>query len=74
MSTLSVRLSEEEDLLVRNYIKVNNFNLSDFVREALLDKIEEDLNLDEERILRARQLSHSEKASPHTEVWQRLGI
>ena len=39
-----------------------------------MDKIEEDFELDEERILHAHQRAKKEKKYDHTEVWKMLGI
>ena len=74
MSTISVRVSEEESRLIKGYAASNGLNLSSFIRELVLDKIENDLNLDEERILEANERIKHEKAYDHTEVWKRLGI
>lgn len=74
MSTISLRVSEEESRLIREYVSANKLNLSSFVRELVLDRIEEDLALDEERILKAKARMKTEKALDHEEVWKRLGI
>ena len=72
MSTISLRVSDEENKLIQNYVSANNLNLSSFI--LVLDKIEEDMKLDEDRILRARALMEKEKIYDHTEVWKELGI
>lgn len=74
MSTISLRVSDEENKLIQNYVAANNLNLSSFIRSLVLDKIEEDMKLDEDRILRARALLKKEKIYDHTEVWKELGI
>ena len=74
MSTISLRLKDSELELVKNYVAANNLNLSSFIRGLLLDKIEEDLQLDEARILRARDAAKKEKVYSHEEVWKELGI
>jgi hypothetical protein len=74
MSTISLRVSDEENKLIQNYVAANNLNLSSFIRSLVLDKIEEDMKLDEDRILRARALLKKEKTYDHTEVWKELGI
>lgn len=74
MSTISLRVSDEENKLIQNYVSANNLNLSSFIRNLVLDKIEEDMKLDEDRILRARALMEKEKIYNHTEVWKELGI
>ena len=74
MSTISLRVSDEENKLIQNYVSANNLNLSSFIRNLVLDKIEEDMKLDEDRILRAHALMEKEKVYDHTEVWKELGI
>lgn len=73
MSTLSVRVSEEEKKLIQSYIQMNNLNLSTFIREIILEKIEDDL-LKEEDLLKAWEQAKNEECSDHTEVWKRLGV
>lgn len=74
MKTISLRVSDEDSKLIQSYVNINNLNLSAFVREAILDKIETDFNLDEERIAKAREMSKNEKIYDHTEVWDKLGV
>jgi len=45
MSTISIRLSEKEDTLIRKYAELHNMDLSSFVREAVMEKIEDDYDL-----------------------------
>ena len=74
MSTISLRVSDEENKLIQNYVSANNLNLSSFIRNLVLAKIEEDMKLDEDRILRAHALMEKGKIYDHTEVWKELGI
>ena len=74
MNTISLRVSEEDNALIQNYVSINNLNLSQFIRETILDKIEEDLKLDEERILSALNRMEKEESSDHIDVWKRLGV
>lgn len=74
MATISLRVNETDAKLIKEYVSVNNINLSSFIRELVLDKIEDDLNLDEERILRALNRLETEEVYDHTEVWDRLGV
>ncbi|MDO5650057.1 MAG: DUF6290 family protein [Gallicola sp.] len=61
MSSISFRLNKEDAKLVQDYVSINNLNLSSFIRELLLDKIEEDLILDDDRLLKARDLAKQGK-------------
>ncbi|WP_156299171.1 DUF6290 family protein [Streptobacillus canis] len=74
MSTLSFRVSEDEAELIRNYTKVNDINMSSFIKNLVLDKIEEDLKLDEERILKAMEKIKKEKTITAEELWERLDV
>lgn len=42
---LSVRFSDEEFRLLQAYVKLNNLNLSQFVHQAIIEKIEDTLDL-----------------------------
>lgn len=74
MSTISLRLNEEDYRLIQNYVGINHLNLSSFAREAIMEKVEQDLALDEDRILSARTRALHEASYDHTEVWKELGI
>lgn len=73
MKTISIRINDEDFKLLHEYVAINQLNLSQFVREAVMDRIEEDFALDEERILRAHERAKNEKKYDHTEVWKMLG-
>jgi len=45
MSTISIRLSEKEDLLVRNYAKMHCLSVSDLIRSSVIEKIENEIDL-----------------------------
>ena len=74
MATISLRVTDKDYGLIQEYVSVNNINLSSFVREAIMDKIEQDFSLDEERILAAKERAKTERIYDHTEVWDELGI
>ncbi|CAM3119410.1 DUF6290 domain-containing protein [Streptobacillus felis] len=74
MSTISFRVSEDEIELIKNYTKINNISMSSFIKNLILDKIEEDLNLDEERILNAMKKIKKEKTITSEELWERLDV
>lgn len=74
MTTISLRVSDDESKLIHDYVSINRLNMSQFIREAVLDKIESDLELDEDRILEALKKAEHEKKYDHTEVWKMLGV
>lgn len=44
--TISVRLNEEDTKLIKSYAEMNNISLSDLIRNALLEKIEDEYDLE----------------------------
>lgn len=44
--TISVRLNEEDTTLIKSYAKLNKISLSDLVRNAILEKIEDEYDLE----------------------------
>ncbi len=44
--TISVRLSNEDTELIKAYAKMNNISLSDLVRDAVIEKIEDEYDLE----------------------------
>ena len=74
MAMISLRISADEEKLLQNYLASHNLNLSSFIRQVVFDKIEDDLALDEKRILRARNRIDKEKHYSHEEAWKELGV
>lgn len=74
MATISLRISPDEEKLLQTYLAAHNLNISSFIRQVVFDKIEDDLALDEKRILRARNRIDKEKYYSHEEVWKELGV
>lgn len=73
-NTISLRVSKEEMQLIKEYANVNEINLSKFIRDLVIDAIEDDLKLDEERILKAKERIKTEKAYDAEEVFKELGV
>ena len=44
--TISVRLNDEDAKLIKTYATINNISLSDLVRNAILEKIEDEYDLE----------------------------
>lgn len=45
MSTISVRLNDKDDTLIRKYAELHGMDLSTFIRQAALEKIEDEYDL-----------------------------
>lgn len=74
MHTISFHVSDEEAKLIKDYVTANCLNLPEFIKEAIFEKMEEDLLLDEQRILTAREKAKTERRYDHTEVWEMLRV
>lgn len=44
--TISVRLSDKDTELIKAYADINNISLSDLIRNAVLEKIEDEYDLE----------------------------
>ena len=44
--TISLRLSDEDAKLIKDYAKINNMSVSDLIRKAVIEKIEDEIDLD----------------------------
>lgn len=44
--TISIRLSDEDSKLIKDYAKINNVSVSDLVRQTLIEKIEDEIDLE----------------------------
>lgn len=73
MTTLSLRMSDEDMGMLRKYVKINNLSLSGFVREAIMDKIEDDF-LDEDQILAAWKASENDPGVDFFDLCRELNV
>lgn len=72
MASMSFRLNEDDEKFIKEYLSKKNLDLSAFVLQAIMEKIEGDLALDEVRLADALERAHTEKDYNHTEVWNML--
>ena len=75
MPTLSLRMEKEDLEFLKEYVSINNLNMSSFVRNLILDKIYDEITEeDEKRILKRWEKSKTEKTDSAEEVFKRLGL
>ncbi|WP_067141239.1 type II toxin-antitoxin system RelB family antitoxin [Oceanivirga salmonicida] len=75
MAVLSLRLDDKELKLIKEYSKIHNMNVSSFVRDLILDKLDDELDMeDEKRIYNLWQESKNEKTYSASSVFEELGI
>lgn len=46
MSTISLRLSDYEDNLIKNYATLKKMNISELIRQSVLERIEDEYDLE----------------------------
>ncbi len=46
MSSISIRLDDRDSTLIRRYAKMKKMTITDLVREAVLEHIEDEIDLD----------------------------
>ena len=47
MPTISLKVNDEDAKLIRDYATINNISLSEFIRETILDRIEDEMEMSE---------------------------
>lgn len=45
MSTVSLRLDDRDSKLLREYAKLNNVSISEFIRKVVIEKIEDEIDI-----------------------------
>ncbi|MBQ3428327.1 MAG: hypothetical protein IJH28_00975 [Mogibacterium sp.] len=66
---LSLRLSNEDERLIRNYARYNQLTVSEFLRMAALERIENEYDLQALKEYEERKAAGEVKFYNHDEVW-----
>ncbi|WP_019893783.1 type II toxin-antitoxin system RelB family antitoxin [Allobaculum stercoricanis] len=77
MKTISLKITDEDAKLIHDYVAMNNLSLSEFIRETVLDRIEDELEISETfatELLQAKEESINGKSYTLEEVRTELGI
>ena len=69
---LSLRLSNEDEQLIRNYARYNQLTVSEFLRMAALERIENEYDLEALREYEERKVSGNVRLFSHDEVWSEV--
>lgn len=70
---IEVNLSEEEFNILEERASKNNIGISEYMRRAMLEKLEDDEDIEAANAAYAEYLKNP-VASPADEVWARLGL
>ncbi|BDR55490.1 type II toxin-antitoxin system RelB family antitoxin [Xylocopilactobacillus apis] len=71
MTTVSLIINDEDMKLIKKFVKVHNLTFSDFAREAMFEKIEDEYDLKE---LRQAMLEDEGEHLSHAEVMKEFGL
>ena len=77
MKTISLKITDEDAKLIHDYVAMSNLSLSEFIRETVLDRIEDELEISETfatELLQAKEESINGKSYTLEEVRTELGI
>ncbi len=72
MSTISLRLSDKEDKLIRKYAELHDMDLSSFIRETVLAKIEDEYDLS--LFNKVWEQEQQEERISHNDLKKELGL
>lgn len=60
MATISLRVDDRDSKLIRDYAKLKNTSVSDLMRNAIIEKIEDELDVENfDRVLATMKTTHS---------------
>ena len=69
---LSLRLSAEDERLIKNYARYNQLTVSEFLRMAALERIENEYDLQALKEYEEHKAAGEVKFYSHDEVWNDL--
>ena len=74
MSTISLRVSEKELELFRNYAMLNNRTLSEMIRETVVERIEDEFDKSIFEEYEREMESNGVKTYSHEDAWKEVGL
>ena len=74
MSIISLRVPEEELNIFKSYAKHNNTTLSEIIRTTLLERIEEEYDLQVFADYEAEKETGTLKTRPISELWDEIDL
>jgi len=72
MGTISIRLNEKDDMLIRKFAELHNMDLSAFIRQAVIEKIEDEYDLTLFNNVWAEE--QNKERTSHAELKRELGL
>ena len=71
MATMTVRINDQGSDLIKNYIQVHGLTISEFARQSMLEKIEDEYDL---QILRQAIAEDDGVRISHEDVMKEFGL
>ncbi|MFI3115023.1 MAG: DUF6290 family protein [Clostridia bacterium] len=72
--SFSIRLSEQERMLVDSYAKLHSISISEAFKTALFDKIEEEFDIKIAETSYQKYIDSGKESRPITNLWNELDI
>ncbi|MEE3452779.1 DUF6290 family protein [Dialister sp.] len=74
MKSISFEVSDEENKMIEDYAASHHLKLSSFIRNAVLDQIEDSMEINKNRVLCAQKQSAEERKWDAQDVWKELDV
>ncbi|MFU2181782.1 type II toxin-antitoxin system RelB family antitoxin [Streptococcus pluranimalium] len=71
MTTMTLRINDEDSNLIKNYIKLHGLSISEFARQSMLERIEDDYDL---AVLRQAMAEDDGVRIPVEDLFEEFGI
>lgn len=71
MTTMTLRINDEDSKLIKNYIQLHGLTISEFARQAMLERIEDEYDL---AVLRQAMAEDDGVRISHKELMAEFGL
>lgn len=72
MIIIPIKLSKEDEKIIKAYVKINNLDLSNFIRNIIINKIKEEYILEEKYLLETIEKNKYNEIYKHFELLDSL--
>ncbi|WP_156299237.1 DUF6290 family protein [Streptobacillus canis] len=72
MIIIPIKLSKEDEKIIKAYVKINNLDLSNFIRNIIINKIKEEYILEEKYLLETIEKNKHNEIYKHFELLDSL--
>lgn len=72
--SITIRLNPEEKELVKGFAKFNNMSVSEFIRNTVLQRIEEEYDLKKAAEAYKEYMASGQQSRPISKLWEELDL